>query len=125
MPAVNERTGEVYWPVPLTGEDRVELLATLVATKETTDVRGLPRLSGMFLCECNEGRFKLWGTVPTPLITAIQDAVAGGVSGATLKGSLVKFSAIVSRSKDDETFGFFMRPSKAQVLLPGYNNRER
>lgn len=50
--------------------------------------------------------WKVWGTVPSSL-------------SLPLKGSKVRFTATVERSKDDETFGFFKRPRKAEVLDEG------
>lgn len=65
---------------------------------------------------------KVWGTVPE----AVQDAtrpewddegreVAPLVE--ELKGARVRFTATVVRSDDDEHFGFFSRPTKAEVLV--------
>lgn len=122
---------EIFWPVPVDPSEhpegvRIDVIGTLVATKEAVDRDGRPRLAGMFLCERNEGRFKLWGTVPGPIQSEIQNRIEREDEyGVTLRGSLVKFSAVVSRSPKDETFGFFMRPSKAEVIVPGYNGRER
>ena len=48
--------------------------------------------------------FKLWGTVPAALIGEVE------------RGSVVEFSAKVEPSKDDTSFGFFSRPSKAKVV---------
>ena len=120
---------EVFWPVPVDMKEhpkglRIHVLATIVATREDVDARtGSPVLKGMFLAERNEGRFKLWGSVPIELQRTIQDLVEKG-EPATLKGSLVEFSAQVSRSDRDECFGFFMRPTKAAVLVAGRNGRE-
>lgn len=50
----------------------------------------------------DDRRFKVWGTVPRSLdITT---------------GDRVTFSATVERSADDETFGFYKRPTKASKL---------
>jgi hypothetical protein len=46
--------------------------------------------------------FKVFGTMPSSLDAA--------------KGDRVTFSATVEASQDDETFGFFKRPTKASVL---------
>jgi hypothetical protein len=52
--------------------------------------------------------FKVWGTVPA----SIDEAVYNGrlEDGATIR---VEFVATVEASDDDDTFGFFKRPSKA------------
>jgi hypothetical protein len=48
-----------------------------------------------------DGRgFKVWGTVPS----AVDDVEP------------VEFTAVVEASRDDHTFGFFKRSSKAQLL---------
>lgn len=46
--------------------------------------------------------FKVWGTVPSAV--------------SIERGDKVAFTANVEASKDDETFGFFKRPRKAEVL---------
>jgi hypothetical protein len=45
--------------------------------------------------------FKLWGTVPAAI--------------SPDRGDRITFTATVTKSQDDETFGFFKRPSKAFV----------
>ena len=47
---------------------------------------------------------KVWGTVPRIL------------DDEELKGARVRFQAQVERSRDDEHFGFFKRPTKAEVV---------
>tara|TARA_Y100001938_G_scaffold151191_1_gene247147 strand:- start:5493 stop:6347 length:855 start_codon:yes stop_codon:yes gene_type:complete len=47
--------------------------------------------------------FKLWGSVPS----AIDDVS---------RGDKIKFTAAVERSKDDEKFGFYKRPTKAAYV---------
>jgi hypothetical protein len=47
--------------------------------------------------------FKVWGTVPRSI-----DSVE--------RGDHVRFNATVEASRDDETFGFYKRPTKAEVL---------
>lgn len=49
--------------------------------------------------------FKVWGTMPMSL---------GDVNAE--KGDRVTFTATVEQSRDDETFGFFKRPTGAQVV---------
>lgn len=53
----------------------------------------------------HETGYKLWGTVPSDLL-----------SNGGLKGAAVEFTARVQRSDKDEKFGFFSRPTKARVL---------
>ncbi len=61
----------------------------------------------------DDRNFRVWGTAPR----AILDAVAVGTIEAALKGARVEFTANVTASDDDETFGFFKRPRKASVTL--------
>jgi hypothetical protein len=51
--------------------------------------------------------FKVWGTVPQKLIEASYTG--------ELKGERVTFTATVQRSDRDESFGFFKRPTKAEI----------
>lgn len=46
--------------------------------------------------------FKVWGSTPSGLVVD--------------KGNIITFTATVSRSDRDEAFGFFKRPTKAEVL---------
>lgn len=56
--------------------------------------------------------FKVWGTVPTSIIEAMDATAKIG----SLKGSRVYFVANVKASDDDPTFGFAKRPRKAALL---------
>jgi hypothetical protein len=51
----------------------------------------------------DDRNFKVWGSCPN----AICDSVD--------KGTRLKLTANVEASKDDETFGFFKRPRKAEL----------
>jgi hypothetical protein len=53
----------------------------------------------------DERGFKVWGTVPRALVAAKAE-----------RGSVVRFVANTKVSDDDETFGFFSRPRKAELL---------
>jgi hypothetical protein len=48
--------------------------------------------------------WKVWGTMPAALDVD--------------RGARVRFTATVKPSDDDPHFGFFSRPTKAQVLTP-------
>lgn len=110
---------EVFFPVPVTS-DRVQLIATCVYTRyQETDFGS--SLKGLFLCEGEQGRFKLWGTVPSALEAEIE-ALPGG---RTLKGSLVTFWARIERGKKDDSSGFFNRPTKARILVAGIDGKEQ
>ena len=50
--------------------------------------------------------WRVWGTRPTEIPTAT-------------RGDVVEFTATVSASDDDDSFGFYSRPTKAHVLAAG------
>jgi hypothetical protein len=55
----------------------------------------------------DERGFKVWGTAPN----ALWEEHTGSV-----KGMIVEFNATVEVSDDDETFGFYKRPTKVNVI---------
>lgn len=86
-------------PVPTTPleEGRRELAGTVVSTKwQDNDFGGSLKML-VVLDDLN----KVWGSVPAAIDPD--------------KGDRVTFTATVERSKDDEHFGFFKRPSKARI----------
>lgn len=82
-------------PVP-TG--RVEIVGEIVAFKLQDSVYG-----STMKVMINGGTWKVWGTLPKALDEAE-------------KGDVVKFTATVEAAKDDESFGFFKRPTKASIV---------
>ena len=58
-------------------------------------------LKMLVLCSC-PGRFKVWGTAPK--------------GWSDIKGRRVRFTARVKSSPDDESFGYFSRPTKAELI---------
>lgn len=64
--------------------------------------------SSLKMIVADDRGFRLWGTVPA----AILDSEYEG----PLAGHRVEFTATLSRSGDDEAFGFFSRPTKAHLL---------
>lgn len=63
---------------------------------------------------------KVWGTVPQALFDAVyelhKDDENFDGTQKLLRGKRVRFTATVDRSSDDEHFGFFKRPTKAEVV---------
>lgn len=53
--------------------------------------------------------FLVWGTAPSTILRDV------GFDGE-LKGSRVRFTATVEPSEDDPSFGFYKRPTKAQLV---------
>ena len=89
--------------VPATDE-RVTIKGTVVSLKWKTDFYG----ETLKLLVESEAGYRLYGTCPRALAED-DDAV---------RGAVVEFAAKVERSKDDEFFGFFKRPTRASVLSP-------
>lgn len=85
-------------PLP---EGRYEIEGTIVSTKWQSSQYG--ETLKMLVVLDNE-LHKVWGTVPSALW---DDAD---------KGARVRFTATVERSEDDPAFGFYKRPTKAEVL---------
>lgn len=105
--------------VPLTDERIVVTARIITARYEETQYGS--SLKGLF--ETPTG-FKLWGTIPA----AIYDAVFTGEHAALsptgldeLRGKYVTFTAKVSRSDRDASFGFINRPTKAGLAEPFEN----
>ncbi len=64
---------------------------------------------------------RLWGTVPSALLANKWDDPKGlereaPWNGDALIGAVVAFTATVTRSDDDEHFGFYKRPAAAQII---------
>jgi len=51
------------------------------------------------------GVYRLWGTIPSAIAEAD-------------RGDMVEFTATITRSHDDGSFGFFKRPTKPAILEP-------
>ena len=104
-------------PVPETSE-RVRITAKLVHQKNVDGYYG-QTLKGLFLCDAGDGKaFKLWGTVPQAVADA--EFAYQGAHGEWPTDLIpaVSFTARIERSSDDESFGFFKRPTKVEVEFP-------
>ena len=91
-------------PVPETTE-RVEVEGEVLTTKEQDGY--LPGQTQLKMLVKTTRGFKLWGSVPAVLL-----------DGTGLIGKRVAFAAKIERSRDDEKFGFFSRPTKARFVSP-------
>lgn len=95
---------QLYAPVqqfptsPVVEGKGVEITGEVLSVKEKETMYGW---QWKMLIRDDRG-FKVWGTLPS----ALNDAE---------RGTRVTFIANVEKSKDDDTFGFFKRPRKAQV----------
>ena len=114
---------EVFFEPPVYDE-RVTILATIVHTKEDENkFTGEWEWSGLFLCESDIGRFKLWGRVPSKIQGAIDEMSDAGDERATVKGALVQFDARIVKPKGTGGLSFFNRPTKCKVLIAGRDGR--
>lgn len=86
-------------PVPVTS-DRVPIIGTILGFREPDAYARFPQRK--ILLESDAG-WKVWGSLPASL------------SGCK-RGDKIRFLAYLTRSDKDEKFGFFNRPSKAEVL---------
>jgi hypothetical protein len=86
-------------------EGRFEIAGTVVSIKwQENDFGGALKM--LVLAEAG---FKLWGSVPASLMYPTVETPID-------KGAVVKFTATVQPSRDDKSFGFFSRPTKAVAL---------
>lgn len=58
----------------------------------------------------DDRNFKVWGSAPS----SIDDTLS--LEPKLVKGARVTFTATVTASEDDNTFGFYKRPAKAELL---------
>lgn len=98
-------------------EGRVEIECVLLGTKVQDGFYGSSQLKMLVKVPHGDGHFKLWGTMPDS-ISLVDEFDDEGVllrQDVPQKGSRFKFTARIERSKDDPTFGFFKRPTKAEI----------
>lgn len=87
-------------PAPVI-EGRIAITGLVLATKwQESDYGGALKMLVL-----DDRGFKVWGTVPSAL-------------GGDVREERVTFTATVERSRDDETFGFFKRPTNADYAEP-------
>jgi hypothetical protein len=124
-------------PVP-TG--RYQFTGNILAIKSQESDFG-PTLKMLLLVSTDEGQYKVWGTFPKSL-EGVYGCTAHGktpddgeewygngghrfncalgyINGAEV-GDAVRLTATVTRSDRDEAFGFFSRPTKAEIMPVTY-----
>ena len=88
---------------------RQEITGTILSAKQVLDEFASSRYHTAYktkiLVQDDRG-FRVYGSMPSALSTPEGD----------LKGKRVRFTAAVEPKKEDPTFGFFLRPSKASYL---------
>lgn len=92
-------------PAKLLVDKRVVVRGRIVGTKMQDSPYG-EQLKMLVVVPVDDGACKLWGTVPASLL----------VTNTQLRGQTVEFTAKVEVSKNDPTFGFVARPSKARFI---------
>ena len=86
-------------PVPPVPTGRVEVTGTVISTRTVYGDYGTQYKA---LIEDDRG-FRLWGNLPSAIYSAE-------------KGERVTFVAALNPSQDDQTFGFWKRPTKAEFI---------
>jgi hypothetical protein len=93
------------------GDKRVDLEGRILTVRvEDGYDRQLSYKMLFMVGEEETGCYKLWGTIPSPILEAV------GYRSKELIGLRAQFSAKVSPSDKDESFGFYQRPTKAKLL---------
>jgi len=82
-------------------EGRTQIEGVILKLKEPDEYAQFP--SWKMMVKDNRG-FRVWGSVPS----SIEEAN---------KGDKVRFTATITPSKDDDKFGFYKRPSKAEIII--------
>jgi len=121
--AAKERAEEIAIDIPteFIGK-RTRIIGRVVSTKWKDSDYGFS-LKMLLAVPFNGGEFKLWGTVPSAIVNATEDAFAEQARREDadpviyLKGASISFDAKVEVSQNDAGFGFFSRPTKSEVTF--------
>lgn len=101
--------------VPVT-DKRVTVRGTIITKKNQEGFRG--QVVTKILVKTEAG-YKLWGTLPSAIegyaARMVDDVLRPAFAGAQV-GDVVEFNARIERSKDDPKFGFFSRPTQAEIV---------
>jgi len=100
-------------PVPVT-DARIEINAIIRTCRYEEGQYGTQVKA---LYETVDG-FRLWGTVPSALFDALRARHENSIDDyeKAFRGVAVNFTAKVTRSDKDDTFGFINRPTKASII---------
>lgn len=91
-------------------EGRITLTGVIISTDLRENAFGR---TWKMLFKSDDG-FKLWGTVPNALFGWDDEEGRNQFHADDMPGKRVTFTATVTPSADDEKFGFFKRPTKAE-----------
>jgi hypothetical protein len=96
-----KRAAEATEPRVAAPEGRFEVTGTVLATKwQESDYGSVLKM--LVKVDTDAGSWKCWGSAPSKLCVD--------------KGDEVTFTAAFERSHDDESFAFFRRPTKAEII---------
>ena len=124
---VEERKNQKFVAIPK-AEGRLQIVGKIVSVKPYEGQFGRS-LKMVVRVETDEGAWMCWGTFPDSLEREA-DRAWGSYRGAT--GATISFEASLKGGGNDEHFGFFKRPSKAefvgriglQVALEKFHSKE-
>ena len=107
-------------PVPVPESDgRFKIQGTILSTKEVEGYAyGTTTTKCLIQVPCDGGAFKVWGTLPQAATDAQWEHERTHGEWPDIKGAQITFTARFERSKDDEAFGFYKRPTKVSVEFP-------
>lgn len=89
-------------------EGRIEITGEVISSKvQYSDYGKTPKMLVL-----DDRGFKVWGTVPKDVPGERNDED----EWLATRGTRVTFTATVSRSDNDKTFGFFKRPTQAKIV---------
>jgi hypothetical protein len=99
-------------------EGRVQVTGTILSVKLVDNGWGAYSIDKTWkMLVRDDSGFKVWGTIPTKLMEQTELFVTRQIyDNRSLKGQRVTFAAATQPSDDDSKFGFFKRPTKAQLL---------
>jgi hypothetical protein len=101
---MEEKKEEKLAIVPVT-DKRIEVTGQVLGMKEVENPYGYQTKIVVKVCS-GDGYYKLYGTCPSKL-------------SYVKRGSTISFFAKITVSKDDKSFGFFSRPTKAKEIVTG------
>lgn len=102
--------------IPVPDGERLQVEGTVLSTKLQDTMYG-EILKMLVRVDTEEGSFKLWGSVPQALW--YREYRDGSIEHTDIKGKRVRFTAKLKRSDKDPEFGFFSRPTKAELVKEG------
>lgn len=108
-----QRDAEAKCPVP---EGVQVVRGTLVSVKwKDSDYGGALKMT--VRVETPDGVYRVWGTLPSNLQSE-HGKIQNNGERTGIVGAVVEFTATITRSKEDSSFGFAKRPRKDRVVRP-------